>query len=166
MKNEVRVFEVGPRDGLQNERRLVAREHKLRFVRDLVAAGIRELELGAFVRTDKVPPMKDTDWIFRQISAGKLKLGKARAWSLVPNAKGLERALSAKAKHIAVFTAATDAFNDSAADAIGIDTVRSQVSPTRRDSPRPSDPTTTTSGSVASSRSSSPVLPSASRPTT
>jgi hydroxymethylglutaryl-CoA lyase len=108
----VRIFEVGPRDGLQNEPRALGLplEAKLRFVEGLVAAGVRDLELGAFVRADKVPQMADTDQIFERIRARKLKLAPARAWSLVPNLKGLERALAAGATHLAVFTAATDSF--------------------------------------------------------
>src|SRR5262245_6459440 len=61
--------------------------------------------------------------------------------------------------------AATEAFNDSTPADIGMDTVSSQVSRTRRDRPRPSEPTTTTSGDVASDRSSTVIVPSASRPT-
>ena len=75
--------------------------------------------------------------------------------------RGAARAISAR-----VTAAATDAFSDSAGPAIGIATVRSQVSPTSRDSPLPSDPTTTISGWSATSRSSRLVVPRASRPTT
>ena len=107
----VSIFEVGPRDGLQNEKRPVALVDKIRFVKGLIRAGVQDLELGAFVRFDRVPQMKDTDAIFAAIGKGKLKLGRARAWSLVPNLKGLERALSAGAKNIAVFTAASETFN-------------------------------------------------------
>src|SRR5690242_5534843 len=107
---KVTVFEVGPRDGLQNEALPVALADKLAFVRGLVAAGVRELELGAFVRPDRVPPMADTDAIYGAISSRALDLGKARAWALVPNRKGLERALQAGARNIAVFTAATETF--------------------------------------------------------
>ncbi len=107
----VRVFEVGPRDGLQNEPRPVSLSGKLAFVRGLLAAGLRDLELGAFVRPDRVPQMADTDAVFRAIRAGRLELGGARAWSLVPNLRGLERAVRAGAKRVAVFTATSDAFN-------------------------------------------------------
>lgn len=106
----IRVFEVGPRDGLQNERVILPMRQKLRFVADLVRAGVQDLELGAFVRPDLVPQMADTDQIFRALQKGSLKLEKARAWSLVPNRKGLQRALGAGAKNIAVFTAATESF--------------------------------------------------------
>jgi hydroxymethylglutaryl-CoA lyase len=106
----VHVFEMGPRDGLQNEPRAVPTEHKLEFVRDLLAAGVTDLELGAFVRADRVPQMADTEALYAAVREGRLALGRARAWALVPNRKGLERALKAGVRHIAVFTAATDGF--------------------------------------------------------
>ena len=110
---EVRVFEVGPRDGLQNEPRQVGLADRLRFITGLVGAGVRDLELGAFVRPDKVPRMADTDRIYRAIASGGITLGRARGWCLVPNLQGLERALAAGATHLAVFTAATESFNRS-----------------------------------------------------
>lgn len=110
MKTEFSVFDVGPRDGLQNEARPVTLAQKLALAQGLIDAGVRDLELGAFVRPDRVPQMADTDQIYRALGSGKLKLGRARAWSLVPNRKGMERAIQAGAKNIAVFTAATDSF--------------------------------------------------------
>jgi hydroxymethylglutaryl-CoA lyase len=62
------------------------------------------------VRPDRVPQMADTDRLYRRLSSGSLKLGRSRAWSLVPNRKGLERALASGARHVAVFTAATESF--------------------------------------------------------
>lgn len=110
MAERIRLFEVGPRDGLQNEKRVVPLATKLRFVQDLIKAGVRDLELGAFVRPDRVPQMADTDAVYAAVRSRKLKLGAARAWALVPNRKGFERAIAAGAKRIAVFTAATDGF--------------------------------------------------------
>lgn len=107
---EVTIFDVGPRDGLQNESRPVSFAQKLTLARGLIDAGVRDLELGAFVRPDRVPQMADTDKIYAAIRAGKLKLGGARAWTLVPNRKGMERALAAGATHVAIFTAATESF--------------------------------------------------------
>ena len=108
--DRVSIFEVGPRDGLQNEDRVLSTQQKLHFIRGLKEAGIRDLELGAFVRKDRVPQMADTDEIFKQIQLEKLKLGNVKAWSLVPNRKGLERALKVGVTHMAVFTAATESF--------------------------------------------------------
>ncbi len=110
MASSVTVFEVGVRDGLQNEPRAVSTSDKIELIQGLVDSGVTELELGAFVRTDRVPQMADTDQIYQAIQNGKLNLNKARAWSLVPNLKGLERAISVGVKQIAVFTAATESF--------------------------------------------------------
>jgi hydroxymethylglutaryl-CoA lyase len=106
-----RIFEVGPRDGLQNEPRAVSLENKKTFIESLAEAGCADLEIGAFVRDDRVPQMKDSGKLLELANSRRLKLGKARAWVLVPNLHGLERALEAGAKNIAVFTAATDGFN-------------------------------------------------------
>jgi hydroxymethylglutaryl-CoA lyase len=108
---KARVFEVGPRDGLQNESQPVTTAAKIAWVQDLVKAGMRDFELGSFVRPDKVPQMADTDALYRAVTARKLKLGKATPYALVPNLRGLERATALGVKHIAVFTAATEGFN-------------------------------------------------------
>lgn len=109
-KNLVRVFEVGPRDGLQNEPLPLPIKDKIWLINQLVKAGFQDLEIGAFVRPDRVPQMADTEEVFKRIQKGSVKLKGVRAWSLVPNQKGLERALSVGASHIAVFTAATESF--------------------------------------------------------
>jgi len=106
----INIFEVGPRDGLQNEKKILSTDDKAWFVAELIAAGVRDLELGAFVRTDKVPQMADTDQLYELVRTGALSLDGGRAWALVPNLKGLERAIQAGVKHIAVFTAATESF--------------------------------------------------------
>jgi len=107
----VHVFEVGVRDGLQNEARPVTLEDKLFLIRGLLGSGIRECELGAFVRADRVPQMADTEALYARVASGELVLGRAAAFALVPNLKGLERAKAAGVSKIAVFTAATDGFN-------------------------------------------------------
>ena len=66
---EVTIFEVGPRDGLQNEHRAVPLEAKLALIRGLKQAGLREIEAGAFVREDRVPQMKDSDAIFQAVTS-------------------------------------------------------------------------------------------------
>lgn len=109
-REKVRVFEVGVRDGLQNESGRVSTALKISLVRGLIEAGIGDLELGAFVRPDRVPQMADTERVYSAIRSGRLKLGRARAWALVANQAGLERALAAGAPRIALFTAATDGF--------------------------------------------------------
>jgi hydroxymethylglutaryl-CoA lyase len=111
-RSKVRVFDVGPRDGLQNEPGKITLKDKLGLVTGLIEAGVADLELGAFVRPDRVPQMADTDQIYAAIRSGKLALGRTRAWSLVPNRKGMERAIAAGATHVAVFTAATESFTE------------------------------------------------------
>lgn len=107
---KIRVFEVGPRDGLQNEPREVPFRDKLAFINGLVEAGVSDLELGAFVRYDRVPAMADTPRLYGAVRRGTLKLGRARPWALVPNRKGLQNAMAAGVRNIAVFTAASDTF--------------------------------------------------------
>lgn len=106
----VKIFEVGPRDGLQNEKFQVPLTVKIVWIRELLEAGIKDLEVGSFVRLDRVPQMADTEAIYNKINTGNLSLGGARFWSLVPNEIGLARAIHARAKNIAVFTAATESF--------------------------------------------------------
>lgn len=107
---KIEVFEVGVRDGLQNEPRPVLLANKLRLAQALLDAGVRRLELGAFVRPDLVPQMADTEKVYAALREGGLRLGRAKAYALVPNLKGLTRAIAAGAKGIAVFTAATESF--------------------------------------------------------
>jgi hydroxymethylglutaryl-CoA lyase len=103
----VTVFEVGVRDGLQNEKLEVTTSQKIKLLEGLVQAGVRELEVGAFVRPDRVPQMADTQDLYR-----KLKLPSAvRSYALIPNERGLERALECGVKSIALFTATSESFN-------------------------------------------------------
>jgi hydroxymethylglutaryl-CoA lyase len=102
----VRIVEVGPRDGLQNERAIVPLGAKVEFISALAAAGIPVIEAGAFVRPDRVPQMADTDAVFRRLPA----YGRTVFSALVPNKRGMERAVECRAKEVAVFTAASEAF--------------------------------------------------------
>lgn len=109
-KNAV-LFEVGPRDGLQNEEVLLPLEKKLEFIEALIQSGLSDIEVGSFVREDKIPQMAHSDEIFAQLKQrGHLNNKKLNLWALAPNAKGLERAVAAGCKAIAVFTGATDTF--------------------------------------------------------
>lgn len=111
----VRLVEVGPRDGLQNESTPLSPAARARFALALAAAGLTDIEVGAFVRPDRVPQMAGTEEVLELIAtATEAKAPgtrEARFIVLVPNAKGLERALAAKAKHVAVFTAVSEIFN-------------------------------------------------------
>ena len=104
----VRVTEVGPRDGLQNESRVVPTEAKVAFVRALLAAGHADVEVGAFVRPDRVPAMADTAALFQAL--GPAPEGVVFG-ALVPNGRGLDAALAAGVGKVSVFTAASETFN-------------------------------------------------------
>ena len=106
--SKVTLFEVGPRDGLQNEARLLPLADKLDLIHSLCRAGIRKLEAGAFVRADRVPQMADSE----AVQDGLVSSGvTGDFYFLVPNRKGLARAIEKGVKHIAVFTAVSEEFN-------------------------------------------------------
>ncbi len=104
----VRIYEVGPRDGLQNEARPIATADKARFVRRLVDAGLREIEATSFVAPRAIPQLADADELLPSLP----RVDGVRYPVLVPNERGLERAIAAGADAIAVFTAASDAFTE------------------------------------------------------
>jgi hydroxymethylglutaryl-CoA lyase len=106
--SSVSIFEVGARDGLQNEKIKVSRSDRAWFVESLSNAGIVDLEAGAFVRADKVPQMAESEELHDELIQKNLS---ANLWYLVPNQKGLERALSRGIKNVALFTAVTESFN-------------------------------------------------------
>lgn len=103
----VTVVEVGPRDGLQNERAQIATADKIAFVDRLSAAGYEIIEVSAFVSPRWVPQMADADAVF----AGIERRAGTRYAALVPNLAGLERAHAARVTDIAVFAAASDTFS-------------------------------------------------------
>ena len=103
----VKIVEVGPRDGLQNEKVTVPTEAKVEYITALADAGLKVIEAGAFVSPKWVPQMADSAEVFREIP----KDPGVEYPVLVPNMKGLERAVEAGVKSIAIFTAASDTFN-------------------------------------------------------
>ena len=108
MADHVRIYEVGPRDGLQNEDAPIPLEAKLRYIELLAAAGLREIEATSFVSPRAIPQLADGDEVLRAIPRHE----GVRYPVLVPNLRGLERAEAAGADAIAVFTAVTDAFTE------------------------------------------------------
>lgn len=105
----VRIVEVGPRDGLQNEKTTLSVEDRVELIRNLIQSGLRNLEGGGFVSPKAIPQMIDSEKVwshFQNDETENLDLS-----FLVPNEKGLERALEAGVKSIAVFSATSDAFN-------------------------------------------------------
>jgi hydroxymethylglutaryl-CoA lyase len=106
MTDRVRIYEVGPRDGLQNEAVPLPTTTKTRFLDLLADAGLREIEATSFVAPRAIPQLADADALF----AGLVRAPGVRYPVLVPNVRGLARAEAAGVDAVAVFTATTDAF--------------------------------------------------------
>jgi isopropylmalate/homocitrate/citramalate synthase len=104
--DRVRIVEVGPRDGLQNEQEAIRTERKLAFVRALVEAGLVEIEATSFVAPQAVPQLADADELIKQLP----RHDGVRFSALVPNERGLARAIESGVDRIAVFTAASETF--------------------------------------------------------
>lgn len=105
---EVKIVEVGPRDGLQNEPLNLPTAKKAAFIRALEASGLRHIEVTSFVNPKKVPQLADAAELFASIIE---KPAEGVIYSaLTPNMTGLERAIAAGARRIAVFTAASESF--------------------------------------------------------
>ncbi|MBE7420013.1 MAG: hydroxymethylglutaryl-CoA lyase [Ideonella sp.] len=107
LPSHVTIVEVGPRDGLQNEKQPVATEHKVELVHRLQAAGLREIEVTSFVSPKWVPQMADN----AQVMAGIRRSPGVRYSVLTPNLKGFEAALASRPDEIVVFGAASEAFS-------------------------------------------------------
>jgi len=106
MSDTVRIVEMGPRDGLQNEKTPVSVEARIAFIEALVGAGLRTVEVGAFVSPKAIPQMVGSDQVLRGVSqlAGEFHV-------LVPNEKGYEAARAAGARVVSVFAAASEGFS-------------------------------------------------------
>jgi hydroxymethylglutaryl-CoA lyase len=107
MSDSVRIFEVGPRDGLQNEKTPVSVADRIAFIEALLDAGLHTVEVGAFVSPKAIPQMVNSDQVLRGISHrsdGEFEV-------LVPNEKGYDAAHAAGAREIAVFAAASESFS-------------------------------------------------------
>jgi isopropylmalate/homocitrate/citramalate synthase len=103
---DVRIFEVGPRDGLQAEPAAVSTDDKLRFISLLADAGLREIEATSFVSPRAIPQLADADELMRRLE----RRPGVRYPVLVPNARGLERAVAAQVDAVCLFTAASESY--------------------------------------------------------
>jgi hydroxymethylglutaryl-CoA lyase len=103
---EVRIYEVGPRDGLQAEATLVSTDAKLAFIGMLADAGLREIETTSLVSPKAIPQMADAGELLSRLD----RRSGVRYPVLVPNARGLERAIAAGVDAICLITAATDSY--------------------------------------------------------
>ncbi len=103
---KIKVYEVGPRDGLQNEQKVLAPEVRVAFIKKLAAAGLPTIEVGSFVSPKAVPQMADADEVMDQLQGSD-----GTEFSvLVPNFEGFEAALAAGVRSVAVLTAASETF--------------------------------------------------------
>ncbi|MEJ7603841.1 MAG: hydroxymethylglutaryl-CoA lyase [Kofleriaceae bacterium] len=107
LPTHVTIYEVGPRDGLQNEARQVPTADKIRFIDSLVAAGIRDIEITSFVSPKWIPQLADA----AEVARGVHRLAGVRMSALVPNRRGLDTALASGMKEIAVFLSASETHN-------------------------------------------------------
>ncbi|MBR0812879.1 hydroxymethylglutaryl-CoA lyase [Bradyrhizobium diazoefficiens] len=107
MSDQVRIIEMGPRDGLQNEKTPVSVEARIAFIEALVAAGLNTVEVGAFVSPKAIPQMASSDAVLRGVS----HLSGAEFHVLVPNEQGYDAARAAGAQVVSVFAAASEGFS-------------------------------------------------------
>jgi hydroxymethylglutaryl-CoA lyase len=107
MSDSVRIVEVGPRDGLQNEKTPISVAHRIAFIEALVRSGLHTVEVGAFVSPKAIPQMVNSDEVLRGVS----HYPDSEFHVLVPNEKGYEAARLAGAKVIAVFASASEGFS-------------------------------------------------------
>jgi hydroxymethylglutaryl-CoA lyase len=107
LPREVTVYEVGPRDGLQNESAPVPTAAKIAFIAALVSAGLRRIEATSFVHPKWIPQLADAD----QVCAGLPEVPGVRFSALVPNLKGLERAVKTRIDDVAIFLSASETHN-------------------------------------------------------
>ena len=107
MADHVTLFEVSPRDGLQNETRQITTADKVRLVDQLSACGFRHIEVTSFVSPKWVPQMADA----AEVMAGITRRPGVSYAALTPNLQGLERALQARADEVAVFASASESFS-------------------------------------------------------
>lgn len=106
MNDYVKIVEVGPRDGLQNEKQALSIEQRLSFINDLIDAGLTFIEVGSCVSAKWVPQMSQSDKLFKLLpQRDDLNLS-----LLTPNLKGFDAALAVGCKEVAVFTAASESF--------------------------------------------------------
>jgi len=107
MSDSVRIIEVGPRDGLQNEKTPIGVADRIAFIEQLIAAGLHTVEVGAFVSPKAIPQMVNSDQVLRGVEHHR----DGEFHVLVPNEKGYEAARAAGAKVIAVFASASEGFS-------------------------------------------------------
>lgn len=109
---KVEIIEVGPRDGLQNEPSRLSLDQRAWLVTELAKAGLKRIEMGAFVSPKWVPQMENSGFLFQQLKQNPAAFRGVRLSALVPNVQGMEDALKAGVKEIAVFGACSETFSE------------------------------------------------------
>ncbi len=107
LPQQVTIIEVGPRDGLQNEPLFVPTAYKIELINQLSQTGIQHIEVTSFVSAKAIPQLADNQAVFDGIRANPAVVYSA----LVPNTQGLQQAIASGTRHIAIFTAASEQFN-------------------------------------------------------
>ena len=107
MNNFINVFEMSPRDGLQNEKNFISTKDKIKFINKLSSCGFKKIETSSFVSPKWVPQLSDALKVFRGINRAE----EIKYTALTPNEKGFDNALEAKVDEVAIFTAASETFN-------------------------------------------------------
>ena len=108
---KVHIIEVGPRDGLQNEKQILPVELRVELIERLAKAGLKKIEAGSFVSPKWVPQMAGTDAVLDTLNASEVKTKTGVQYAaLTPNLKGLEGAIQHRADEVAIFGAASESF--------------------------------------------------------
>lgn len=107
---KIKIVEVGPRDGLQNESMVLDPEIKKQFIEKLLDAGIKHLEVASFVDPKAIPQMNNVETLYPLIAPLEKKYN-AHFYSLVPNMQGMTKAFNEGCSHLALFTSPSDTFN-------------------------------------------------------
>ena len=110
LPEQVTIYEVGPRDGLQNEKTVIPVEVKVELVERLVAAGLPVVEVTSFVSPRWVPQLADAEELLDRLTALRGRPDAPPMPVLVPNERGLDRAIAAGVRHVAIFGSATETF--------------------------------------------------------
>lgn len=105
--NLINIFEMSPRDGLQNEKKFISTADKIKFINKLSSCGFQKIETSSFVSPKWVPQLSDAADVFKGIK----RIKGVKYTALTPNEKGFDNALVAKVDEVAIFTAASETFN-------------------------------------------------------
>lgn len=110
MSDKITIYEVGPRDGLQNEKTPVSTEDKIKYINMLSQSGLKFIEATSFVKPGTIPQLADAAEVYPAINKTHALAAQVRFLALTPNERGMQNAMAAGVQEVAIFTAASDAF--------------------------------------------------------